>query len=278
MNTGTKWTALVLALAVGVTTLGADRTARWQDRRGRLAKTAQDIRLSVAHGVNSDGNAQVIPLTDVSNMVMVRDGTALTPREGLEIRKHYNLTSGYGAGTMVILKESAPPDVELGNMFLQIDPSNGLQTVTDIEFMRDRTQLEGESLYAFLWMEAIGSTDLGDFASVAPVEVDFSFKVYRSGDMSQPIVVEPVVLQYQALQGGTTMAAIQAEIDAAAVITIPANSAGPITSPTYTVTVYTSPVVPTEEFSFRIGLRIVTGENTVIDPTRASIHYRGDVI
>jgi hypothetical protein len=146
MNTGTKWTALVLAMAVGVTTLGADRTARWQDRRGKLAKTAQDIRLSVAHGVNSDGNAQVIPLTDVSNMVMVRDGTALTPREGLEIRKHYNLTSGYGAGQMVILKESAPPDVELGNMFLQIDPSNGLQTVVDIEFMRDRTQLEGTTI------------------------------------------------------------------------------------------------------------------------------------
>lgn len=122
-------------------------TSSWR-RRGKLSKNAKDIRLSVAHGVNADGNAQIIPLTDVSNMTMVRDGTALTPREGLEIRKHYNLNSGYGSGEMVILKESAPPDVSLGNMFLTIDPSQGQLTVVDIEFMRDRTQLEGDNLLA----------------------------------------------------------------------------------------------------------------------------------
>jgi hypothetical protein len=196
MGASMKAIAAVLALAAGCATMGADRTAQHWKRRGKVKEAAQtqDVRLSVAHGVNADGNAQIIPITDASNMVMVRDGTALTPREGLEIRKHYNLTSGYGAGTMVILKESSPPDVDLGNMFLQIDPSNGLQTVTDIEFMRDRTQLEGDAIVSVVYWDisAAAGSDL-DFVTTdsatlnaSGTPTDYAIGVImRSGDLSK---------------------------------------------------------------------------------------------
>jgi hypothetical protein len=210
-----KAIAAVLALAVGCATMGADRTAQHWKRRGKVKEAAQtqDVRLSVAHGVNADGNAQIIPITDASNMVMVRDGTALTPREGLEIRKHYNLTSGYGSGQMVILKESAPPDVDLGNMFLQIDPSNGLQTVTDIEFMRDRTQLEGESIFSVASWDIsdnpnmITSDSLTINASGADEDIGY---IVRSGDLSKEVQVAIYTVDGTAV-GGVNFTAINGD-------------------------------------------------------------------
>jgi hypothetical protein len=269
MNTGTKWTALVLALAVGVTTLGADRTARWQDRRGRLAKTAQDIRLSVAHGVNSDGNAQVIPLTDVSNMVMVRDGTALTPREGLEIRKHYNLTSGYGAGTMVILKESAPPDVELGNMFLQIDPSNGLQTVQDIEFMRDRTQLEGQDLASYINFSTNG---LGYYEVDGNLLEELDVVITRTGDLSQTAVIRMYT------EDGTAIGTDDpGDIDIGNanylntdedITLIPGDTGG-------NITFFACMNAATDRVYFYVHLEVVSGEGIILQSQRITVYIVG---
>jgi hypothetical protein len=64
-------------------------------------------------------------------------------------------------------------------MFLQIDPSNGLQTVTDIEFMRDRTQLEGTSITSTVeFVEtSLESPQLGDDSTLV--------LVIRTGDLSQ---------------------------------------------------------------------------------------------
>ncbi len=124
-------------------------TAQTKDSR------SEEIRISVTEGVRSDTNEQRVVVSDIMNMVLTPDASALTNRGGSEYRLKTG-TLNVPTGMVAIRKETDPPDIPI-NMFLVIDGT----AVTNISFMRDRTQIEGESI-----TEVIG------ILPEAPIETD----------------------------------------------------------------------------------------------------------
>lgn len=122
-----------------------------------------DMRLAISTGVRTDTSAQVVPVSDLNNVVVGPDGSEILCRGGLELRQHQN-TYGVPPNKCVIIKQSAPPDVGLGNMFTIMDGTE----IIRIDFMRDRTQLEGQPIITTIlfdtdnFVAGSGDQDIGN--------------------------------------------------------------------------------------------------------------------
>jgi hypothetical protein len=89
---------------------------------------------------------------DSDNVFPSPDGTEMLPRDGVEIRKRYRYTSD-PIGRKVLCVETAPPDVELGFLFMIIDTAGGRNKIEKAQFMRDRTQLSLSAELAVVYLE-----------------------------------------------------------------------------------------------------------------------------
>lgn len=193
----------------------------------QIARYTPNLILDVAASPQVDSSVQVVQVSDVKNMVLNPRGNAYTARGGLEIRRRYNVNmTGVPANKVVIFKDSQPPDVSLGNQFTVVDPNGG---ILDISYMRDRTQVEAAPLTYNIWF-IIGihgsnpaspevSTDNYLNFTAIPTANQIAFDVellwLREGDLQTAVTVRPVIVSYTPISGWESMAALQAQMDAA---------------------------------------------------------------
>lgn len=113
---------------------------RYMGRKQRSELT----RFGLVGGVRADTSPGVTPVLNSNNVFPSPDGTEMVPRDGIEIRKRYALTTE-PAGRKALVVETAPPDVALGFLFMIIDTEAGGNKIERASFMRYRTQLPMES-------------------------------------------------------------------------------------------------------------------------------------
>lgn len=217
--------------------------------------------LQVNSGARVDTSAQVVPVIDISNLVLSPDGSTLVVRGGLELRGRTNIDrTGSANGKIVIIKNSAPPDVNLGNMFTVYDENGAM---VDISFMRDRTQLEGSPFTSTvsIYPEApIGPMDVNGETSGNSAVLGTA-TVERVGDLSFPatILLQVLSTDYPATpqQLSTWMAANPATMDVG-------ESSIDIDFRLF----FPAPGVPNVETTYYFNVTLLVSSNSIVSHTR----------
>lgn len=145
---------------------------RYMARKTRTSK----VHFALIGGPEADTSPGVTPVLDSNNVVPSPNGTEMSPRDGIEIRKRYRLTTDT-PGRKALVVETSPPDVQLGFLFMIIDTANGGNKIEKGQFMRDRTQLPFESNASIIFLGQ-GSTP-----AIFPPDT-LGFEVFRVGDLS----------------------------------------------------------------------------------------------
>lgn len=122
---------------------------RWAKNKNRTTIT----RFGLVGGVRADTSPGITPVLDSDNVFPSPDGTEMVVRDAVEIRKRYRLTTD-PVGYKALVAETAPPDVDLGYLFMIIDTDGGRNAIEKANFMRDRTQLPFETTVASVYSKA----------------------------------------------------------------------------------------------------------------------------
>lgn len=117
---------------------------RYMARKQRTTK----VHFALIGGPEADTSPGVTPVLDSNNVVPSPNGTEMSPRDGIEIRKRYRLTTDT-PGRKALVVETAPPDVALGYLFMIVDTANGANQIEKGQFMRDRTQIAFGALLTY---------------------------------------------------------------------------------------------------------------------------------
>jgi hypothetical protein len=186
---------------------------RYMMRKQRTTK----VHFALIGGPEADTSPGVTPVLDSNNVIPSPNGTEMSPRDGIEIRKRYRLTTTPTAGRKALIVETAPPDVALGFLFMIVDTANGGNKIEKGQFMRDRTQLNFQSNAVNVYwentseeiFEASGPTDV-HFRRDLNLAIEAIFRV-RTRDGTAIAGVDytafddPVVLSSGQLTGFTTI-------------------------------------------------------------------------
>lgn len=180
---------------------------RYMARKQRTTK----VHFALIGGPEADTSPGVTPVLDSNNVVPSPNGTEMSPRDGIEIRKRYRLTTTPTAGRKALVVETQPPDVQLGFLFMIIDTANGGNKIEKGQFMRDRTQLPFESTVAV----ASFFTSSESITATTPWFLDVDRSGFLDGERT---------ISYKT-RDGTAVAGVD-YIAADAIITLPPGDAG----------------------------------------------------